>query len=587
MRACVSILCCVVMAACGGGSTAGDAGSETKGDVYIPDTSRPDAASDLPAEASPEVLPEVLPDVTGPLGCPAPGQVIITEMMVSPLSSGEYVEIYNASDVEFKVDSRWALQSKAGTKSEEQPILVDTPILFPPKGYLLLAKAPGTPDSFGGKAPDYVYQKLTLADTGDTVRIACDGNVLDEVVYASSQCWPHKKGFAMSLDPSGYDATRNDGPDYWCSGQDKFGKGDRGTPGAPNKPCGLASCGDKCVQAWEECDDGNSKPGDGCEPTCIKSPDKDQDGVPDGMDNCPDVGNPDQKNSDGDKHGDACDPPTCGNGTVEANEECDDKNQKPGDGCEPDCKKSVDSDGDGVYDSVDNCPHDANTDQADQDGDGVGDACDRPDCGNGFLEGAEECDDKNTMSGDGCSYVCTKESFEVGSVIVSEIMYQPVLPVTRGEYVELYNTTDQPVDVAGWKMGDGGTHMVTLKPEEGTLVIAPKSYLLLARNGDPELNGGFDADYVYGESLGLDDKAAKIVLVWNGVEIDKVLFGSAYNFPEAKGRSLNLSADCLDATQNDLPECWCATSDDSPLPLPSSGFGTPGEANETCTPVGP
>lgn len=40
------------------------------------------------------------------------------------------------------------------------------------------------------------------------------------------------------------------------------------------------------------------------------------------------------------------------------------------------CTKPLDSDGDGVPDSVDNCPHLANPDQKDTDGDGVGDACD-------------------------------------------------------------------------------------------------------------------------------------------------------------------------------------------------------------------
>jgi hypothetical protein len=36
----------------------------------------------------------------------------------------------------------------------------------------------------------------------------------------------------------------------------------------------------------------------------------------------------------------------------------------------------LDTDGDGIPDSVDNCPYVANQDQADSDGDGIGDACD-------------------------------------------------------------------------------------------------------------------------------------------------------------------------------------------------------------------
>ena len=43
-----------------------------------------------------------------------------------------------------------------------------------------------------------------------------------------------------------------------------------------------------------------------------------------------------------------------------------------------------DADGDGVTDAEDNCPADANPDQADQDNDGLGDVCDPDDDGNGI-----------------------------------------------------------------------------------------------------------------------------------------------------------------------------------------------------------
>ncbi len=79
--------------------------------------------------------------------------------------------------------------------------------------------------------------------------------------------------------------------------------------------------------------------------------DSDDDGV-DATDNCPNVGNPDQADSDADGAGDACD--LC---LVDPYD---------------------DADGDGVCGNEDNCPDVANADQADADGDFVGDACDTP-----------------------------------------------------------------------------------------------------------------------------------------------------------------------------------------------------------------
>jgi hypothetical protein len=58
-------------------------------------------------------------------------------------------------------------------------------------------------------------------------------------------------------------------------------------------------------------------------------------------------------------------------------------------GCIP---PTPESDGDGVPDSVDNCPSVPNPSQANLDGDGLGDACDPETCGNGVREGSEACD---------------------------------------------------------------------------------------------------------------------------------------------------------------------------------------------------
>ncbi len=71
---------------------------------------------------------------------------------------------------------------------------------------------------------------------------------------------------------------------------------------------------------------------------------------------------------------------------------------------------SNDADGDGYCANVDNCPLTYNPNQTDINNNGQGDVCEGVVCGNGLLQGAEQCDDGNIAGGDGCSAICTIES---------------------------------------------------------------------------------------------------------------------------------------------------------------------------------
>ncbi len=82
-------------------------------------------------------------------------------------------------------------------------------------------------------------------------------------------------------------------------------------------------------------------------------------------------------------------------------------------GFEPVCMllERINDCGNGVKESGEECD-DGNT----VNGDGCSSTCqkeeDEPDCGNGVKESGEECDDGNTVNGDGCSSTCQKEEDE-------------------------------------------------------------------------------------------------------------------------------------------------------------------------------
>ncbi|MCG8407847.1 MAG: thrombospondin type 3 repeat-containing protein, partial [Phycisphaerales bacterium] len=143
---------------------------------------------------------------------------------------------------------------------------------------------------------------------------------------------------------------------------------------------------------------------DGVADVCDTCVDRDGDGFGDpetppggcAPDNCPEIANVGQENSDRDQFGDACD--NC-----------------PYD----DNPRQTDTDADGVGDLCDNCPQDFNPNQEDSNNNGVGDVCDNcPDVPNPNLN---DCD------GDGTGDVCEPAVAAVGS------RYLVVSPLALGD----------------------------------------------------------------------------------------------------------------------------------------------------------
>jgi cysteine-rich repeat protein len=96
-----------------------------------------------------------------------------------------------------------------------------------------------------------------------------------------------------------------------------------------------------------------------------------------------------------------CRLPSCGDGRVDAAEQCDDGNQSNVDSCTNVCR--LPACGDGFQQAGEEC----------DDGNAIDDdpsctnACKKPKCGDRVIQAGEACDDGNAIDSDGCSRSCT------------------------------------------------------------------------------------------------------------------------------------------------------------------------------------
>jgi fibro-slime domain-containing protein len=174
----------------------------------------------------------------------------------------------------------------------------------------------------------------------------------------------------------------------------------------PGQPCeSTIVCGDGQIGPGEACDDGNQDGGDGCSATCNL--------VEKGW-ICPDPGA-------------ACTRVyLCGDGTADPNEGCDDGENDDGDGCDAKCRVELGwkcsgspsscaptTCGDGVQEGAESCddgnqvPFDGCSAKCQAEPDCAAGACSSS-CGDGIVLG-EDCDDGNLRDGDGCSSTCAVE----------------------------------------------------------------------------------------------------------------------------------------------------------------------------------
>lgn len=157
------------------------------------------------------------------------------------------------------------------------------------------------------------------------------------------------------------------------------------------------------------------------------------------------------------------------------------------------------------------------------------------------------------------------------TVAITEFLANPkAVSDTDGEWVELYNLSDMPVDINGWLLrdNDSDAHIIVAG---GPLVIPSKGYLLLGRNTDASQNGGVSVSYAYSDFF-MANTADEIILEdSSGQPVDRVAYSANEGFSIPDGHSLSVRDPTADKNQ---PSNWCEEL--NPWSGSSGDAGTPG-----------
>ena len=157
-------------------------------------------------------------------------------------------------------------------------------------------------------------------------------------------------------------------------------------------------------------------------------------------------------------------------------------------------------------------------------------------------------------------------------VVINEIFYHAPNDLDDLQWIELYNTADEPVDLSGWKFGKNPGYTFPAQTS-----IAGKGFIVVARNparfreSYPGIKalGPFERDLSRsGERIDLFDAAGK--------RIDRAAYQDRVPWPvSADGYSASLERICP-TYRGDVSQNWAASTMPTDAPKPA---GTPGKVN--------
>ena len=231
-------------------------------------------------------------------------------------------------------------------------------------------------------------------------------------------------------------------------------------------------------------------------------------------------------------------------------------------------------------DLKDNDCNPATPDCCDFDSDGI---CSDTDCDDKdptVYPGANELRDGKDNDCDG---VADEGLITAGDIIITEIMYDvSTTPDEMGEWFEVFNTTDTPINMRTWILRDQQGSSQEISVVHGDLIVPALGTAVFCNNSASQYNGGVICNYEYG-FMQLSNTVDEIILEFDSIVVNEIWYDEGSGWPSVSGRSLNLDPGFYDGANNGIGSNWCGTPNNPAFELPSGDHGTPGIINPSCT----
>lgn len=190
------------------------------------------------------------------------------------------------------------------------------------------------------------------------------------------------------------------------------------------------------------------------------------------------------------------------------------------------------------------------------DGDGDGWSAENGDCDDTRPDVYPEAPEVRDGVDQDCDKLVDEGVVEPGELLITELSPDPNGDDRYKEYLEVYNASDIPISLSGWRLRNNGTYSVRLPVTTSGPWVEPGQYAILSASGDPSANCGLPSVFAFGRGYILLNGTNQIVMEFEGVEIDRVNYDSGW--PWRTGIAAELTLAGYDVTANDSPANWAA-----------------------------